>query len=326
MLFFLIIFLPYGTISFPEIREITGAAQGTSYTVKYVGGKEQVTQVQLDSIFRVVDHSLSLYEPASLINSFNREGAVKMDEHMRNVVNESLLCYKESSGSFDITTGALTELWGFGKVRHQNIPSAADVKKQLTITGSKYLLVKGDSLIALKKGIRIDCNGIAQGYTVDLVAAFMSSRGVGQFMVELGGEIRVKGEHPEKGPWRIGVESPDVLAGDWHPVQQVIGLNNASITTSGNYRKYFNAGGKMYSHVIDPLKGRPVENGIIAVTVIAADAMKADAWDNALYVMGVEKAMKYLQTRNDLQAYIVYRNKEGVVKDTATAGFMKLLQ
>lgn len=326
MLFFLFIVLQYGFMPFPEIQVITGAAQGTSYTVKYAGGKEQITQVQLDSIFRVIDLSLSLYEPASLINRFNREGRVKMDEHMQHVINESLLCYKESAGSFDITTGALTELWGFGKVRHQKIPSSADVKKQLAITGSKFLLVKGDSLVALRKGIRIDCNGIAQGYTVDLVASFLSSRGVEQFMVELGGEIRVKGDHPEKGSWRIGVESPDVLAGDWHPVQQVIGLRNASVTTSGNYRKYFNAGGKMYSHVIDPLKGKPVDNGIIAVTVVAADAVKADAWDNALYVMGVEKAMQYLGTRTDLEAYIIYRDKEGHVKDTSTVGFRKFLQ
>jgi thiamine biosynthesis lipoprotein len=249
-----------------------------------------------------------------------------MDEHMRNVVNDSLLCYKESGGCFDITTGALTELWGFGLNRHQDIPSSDEIKKRLAITGSKYLVVRKDSLIALKKGIRIDCNGIAQGYTVDVIAEFMSGKGVGQFMVELGGEIRVKGEHPEKGLWRIGVESPDILAGDWHPVQQVIGLSNVSITTSGNYRKFFNAGGKMYSHVIDPLKGKPVDNGIIAVTVIATDAIKADAWDNALYVMGMEKAMQYLEKRKDLEAYIIYRSREGVVKDTVTAGFQKLLQ
>ncbi len=322
----LLFFLHLHITAFPDFQVITGAAQGTSYSVKYVGEKGQVTKSELDSIFRVVDLSLSLYEPASLINIFNREGRVKMDGHMQNVIHESLLCFRESNGCFDITTDGLTELWGFGMVRHQHIPSSERVKKQLSITGSRYLLVKGDSLIALKKGIKVDCNGIAQGYTVDLVTDFLSRHGINQLMVELGGEIRVKGEHPDKGPWRIGVESPDVLAGDWHPVQQVIGLRDASVTTSGNYRNYFNAGGKMYSHVIDPIKGRPVDNGIIAVTVVTSEAMKADAWDNALYVMGVEKAMKYLKTRTDLEAYIIYRDKDGKVKDTSTVGFKNLLQ
>jgi thiamine biosynthesis lipoprotein len=323
---FYLLYLCFKICSFAEFQLISGTAQGTSFQVKYIGESNQVTKLQLDSIFRVVDLSLSLYEPVSLINTFNRVGRVKMDEHMKKVVSGALICYRESEGSFDITVGPLTSLWGFGPVSHQDVPSATQVKKRLAITGSKNLLVKGDSLIALKKGIKIDCNGIAQGYTVDLIEKFMSSRGVDQFMVELGGEIRVKGEHPENGLWKIGIESPDVLAGNWHPVQKVIGLRNAAVTTSGNYRKYYHSSGKTYSHVIDPVKGRPVDNGIIAVTVMANHAMLADAWDNALYVMGVKKAMQYLQTRNDLQAYIIYRDSRGNVRDTATSGFRKLLQ
>jgi FAD:protein FMN transferase len=310
----------------PHFQIISGAAQGTSYTVKYVGSRELVSKSQLDSIFRVIDLSLSLYEPASLINAFNRDGQVKMDEHLYKVVSQALVCYQESEGKFDITTGGLSELWGFGIRPHQVIPSPEQVEKQVFVTGSNYLQIRGDSLVALKKGVKIDCNGIAQGYTVDLVEAFMKTKGIDQLMVELGGEISVYGEHPEHGIWRIGVESPDVLAGNWHPVRQVIGLQNASVTTSGNYRRFFNSGGRSYSHVIDPQKGVPVDNGVIAVTVVAENAMVADAWDNALYVMGVDKAMQYLQTRNDLQAYMIYRDKDGVVKDSATSGFKKLLQ
>jgi thiamine biosynthesis lipoprotein len=312
--------------AFTDLHVISGTAQGTGYTVKYVGDKEKLTRAELDSIFHVVDLSLSLYEPASLINAFNRDGRVKMDEHMHRVVSYAITCYNESGGRFDITTGGLTELWGFGVKTHENNPSAKQLKKQLSVTGSRHLVIRGDSLIAKKKGVKIDCNGIAQGYTVDLIEAFMRAKGVEHFMVELGGEIRVRGEHPEHGIWRIGLESPDVLAGNWHSLQRVIGLRNSSVTTSGNYRKYYIAGGRMYSHLIDPVKGRPVDNGVIAVTVVAAEAMVADAWDNALGVMGVEKAMQYLQTRNDLQAYMIYKDKNGHVKDTCTPGFKKLLQ
>lgn len=312
--------------TWPELHMISGTAQGTSYSVKYVEGREPLNKSQLDSIFRVVDLSLSLYEPASLINAFNRDGWVKMDVHLKKVVSQALTCHQESGGSFDITTGALSELWGFGIRPHQIVPSPEQVKKQVSVTGSKYLQVRGDSLFALQEGVKIDCNGIAQGYTVDLIAAFIRGKGIGQLMVELGGEISVYGAHPEQGVWRVGVESPDVIAGNWHPVQQVIGLQNASVTTSGNYRKFYNSSGRSYSHVIDPHKGMPVDNGVIAVTVVAENAMVADAWDNALYVMGVHKAMQYLQTRDDLQAYMIYRDSSGNVRDTATSGFKKMLQ
>lgn len=309
-----------------DFHIISGTAQGTSYSVKYIGGREQITKAELDSLFRVVDLSLSLYEQASLINAFNKDGRVRMDEHLGKVVSQALTCYRESGGNFDITTGALSELWGFGIKPHQIVPTAEQVKKRVSITGSKYLIIRGDSLFALQKGMKIDCNGIAQGYTVDLVAAYMRGKGIVQFMVELGGEISVYGAHPESGVWRIGVESPDVLAGNWHPVRQVIGLRDASVTSSGNYRKFYHSGGKSYSHVIDPHKGMPVDNGVIAVTVVAENAMVADAWDNALYVMGVNKSMQFLQTRNDLQAYMIYRDSSGNVRDTATSGFKKMLQ
>ncbi len=326
MCIFLLFSFIWQITTLPDFHIISGTAQGTSYSVKYVGGRELITKTQLDSLFRVVDLSLSLYEPASLINAFNRDGRVRMDEHLEKVVSQALACNEESGGSFDITTGALSDLWGFGIRPHQIVPSPEQVKEQVYITGSNNLQIRGDSLIALKEGVKIDCNGIAQGYTVDLIAAFIRSKGIGSLMVELGGEISVYGGHPEHGLWRIGVESPDVLAGNWHPVQQVIGLQNASVTTSGNYRRFYNSGGSSYSHVIDPLKGMPVDNGVIAVTVVADNAMLADAWDNALYVMGVNKAMQYLQERNDLQAYLIYRDKYGVVRDTATSGFKKLLK
>jgi thiamine biosynthesis lipoprotein len=202
-LFFLYLYLQLCTTA--EFHTITGTAQGTSYTIKYVGEEGQVSKWQVDSIFRVVDLSLSLYEPASLINTFNREGRVKMDEHMSEVLAKSLDCYTESGGSFDITVGALTDLWGFGPGSHQHIPSSRKIKKQLAITGSNHLRVKGDSLFTLKKGLKIDCNGIAQGYTVDLLRNYISNKGIDQLMVELGGEISVQGDHPENVLWKIGI-------------------------------------------------------------------------------------------------------------------------
>jgi thiamine biosynthesis lipoprotein len=307
----------------PDFQVITGTAQGTTYTIKYVGELGSITKIEIDSIFSVIDQSLSLYLPGSLINQFNSRGVVKMDVHMKAVVLEAMKIAKESDGAFDITVGALSDLWGFGPVPHQQVPRKREIKKRLHVTGSRYISVRDDMLVALEKGVKIDCNGIAQGYSVDVVAAFLQARGIDRMMVELGGEIRVSGKHPDKDYWTIGIESPGAIAGDWYPVEKMIRLNDAAVTTSGDYRKFFTAGGKTFGHVIDPRQGRPVNNGIISVTVIAGDAITADAWDNAFFVMGIENSLEAIRNKPGIEAYMIYKNKEGAIRDTATTGFQK---
>lgn len=307
----------------PDFQVITGTAQGTTYTIKYVGELGSITKIEIDSIFSVLDQSLSLYLPGSLINQFNSRGVVKMDVHMKAVVLEAMKIAKESDGAFDITVGALSDLWGFGPVPHQQVPRKREIKKRLRVTGSRYISVRDDLLVALEKGVKIDCNGIAQGYSVDVVAAFLQARGIDRMMVELGGEIRVSGKHPDKDYWTIGIESPGAIAGDWYPVEKMIRLNDAAVTTSGDYRKFFTAGGKTFGHVIDPRQGRPVNNGIISVTVIAGDAITADAWDNAFFVMGIENSLEAIRNKPGIEAYMIYKNKEGAIRDTATTGFQK---
>jgi thiamine biosynthesis lipoprotein len=307
----------------PDFQVITGTAQGTTYTIKYVGELGSITKIEIDSIFSVIDQSLSLYLPGSLINQFNSRGVVKMDVHMKAVVLEAMKIAKESDGAFDITVGALSDLWGFGPVPHQQVPRKREIKKRLHVTGSRYISVRDDLLVALEKGVKIDCNGIAQGYSVDVVAAFLQARGIDRMMVELGGEIRVSGKHPDKDYWTIGIESPGAIAGDWYPVEKMIRLNDAAVTTSGDYRKFFTAGGKTFGHVIDPRQGRPVNNGIISVTVIAGDAITADAWDNAFFVMGIENSLEAIRNKPGIEAYMIYKNKEGAIRDTATTGFQK---
>ena len=246
-----------------------------------------------------------------------------MDAHMKAVVLEAMKIAKESDGAFDITVGALSDLWGFGPVPHQQVPRKREIKKRLRVTGSRYISVRDNMLVALEKGVKIDCNGIAQGYSVDVVAAFLQARGIDRMMVELGGEIRVSGKHPDKDYWTIGIESPGAIAGDWYPVEKMIRLNDAAVTTSGDYRKFFTAGGKTFGHVIDPRQGRPVNNGIISVTVIAGDAITADAWDNAFFVMGIENSLEAIRNKPGIEAYMIYKNKEGAIRDTATTGFQK---
>jgi thiamine biosynthesis lipoprotein len=294
---------------------IEGKAQGTTYSIKYLPTGASIDKEEIDSVFNVIDGSLSLYYSSSLISQFNQTGRVLMDEHMKRVVRASLAVYRESGGAFDITSASISALWGFGPGGQKKVPKKREIRKALSLTGSDKLLIRGDSLIAVKPGIKIDCNGIAQGYTVDVIASFLSSKGIGQMLVELGGEIYVKGDHPETGDWKIGVESVEAVAGEWRPVNRIIKIRNKAITTSGNYRNYFIEGSRSYTHVIDPAKGKPVDNGVVTVTVLASTAMEADAWDNAFFVMGTGRAAEFLKNRKDLEAYIIYTGPNAKIRE-----------
>ena len=280
----------------PEIRQqyqLVGRAQGTTYTIKYIGVDSIIKQKSVDSIFKVIDQSLSLYHPNSLINQFNANGKVQMDFHMHQVVEKALEVNKISDGAFDITVKPLVDLWGFGvKKNFSSIPVATEIQKVLQVIGSKNLVIKKDSLLALKKGVQIDCNGIAQGYTVDVIAGFLEQKGLKDFMVEVGGEIKVLGKNGTGENWKVGVEAAEIIAGEWHPINSIIELNDEAITTAGVYRNFFNFKGERYSHIINPKTGFPVKNKIVAVTVIAENATTADAWDNALMVMGIDAINK----------------------------------
>ncbi len=303
---------------------LTGTAQGTTYSIIYLGDDSILSRYEVDSIFNAIDLSLSLYKEHSLINRFNRDGKVIMDHHLKAVINRSMEIWKSSGGSFDITVKNLVDLWGFGVKGKGTMPSQKQIDETKLSTGSQFLVVDRDSLRALKKNIRIDCNGIAQGYSVDVIFQYLESKGIEDFMVELGGEVRTRGRKINGESWHIGVESPSGITEDWYAVEDVIELSGKAVTTSGNYRKYFTQGGKMYSHVIDPVRGRPVDNGIVSVTVVADDAITADGWDNAFYVMGIDASFAYLSKHPEMEIKIVYEDKNGAIKDTCTAGFKKL--
>jgi thiamine biosynthesis lipoprotein len=327
--YFLVLFF-VGWRAMPEHQSkkhfrISGRAQGTTYSISYLNKDSIVAKAEVDSIFHAIDLSLSLYEPASLINRFNREGMVKMDHHMQAVVKAALEIEKLSCGGFDITVKNLVDLWGFGVKGGQHLPGDADIRKALRVTGSRNLILRNDTLVAVRKNVQIDCNGIAQGYSVDCIFHFLETKGLEDIIVEVGGEVRAKGRNAKGEKWRVGIESPAGITEDWYPVNEIAELDNLAVTTSGNYRKYFTDHGKKFSHVIDPRTGMPVDNGIISVTVIAPDAITADGWDNGFYVMGIDSSFSILKKYSGLELMIIYRDKNGYICDTASAGFKELM-
>jgi thiamine biosynthesis lipoprotein len=311
----------------PRAFQLTGYAQGTTYAITYYAADSVVTSAGVARQLAEIDASLSLYQSGSLINRFNAAPrGIVADRHLKLVVRKALQVYQDTGGRFDATVEPLVRAWGFGTQHTEAPPSAATIQAILKGVGSDKLHLRGDSLIKNQPAVHLDLNGIAQGYTVDVLAALIESHRIRNYLVELGGEIRVRGRKLPGGErMRIGIERPDTT--DLLPMgmQQIIRLEKGGVTTSGNYRKFKRWGAVKSAHLIDPKAGYPFHNELISVTVVAPDALTADAYDNALMGMGLAQALAFLQRHASLQAYLIYQRPDGTVADTATAGFQRLL-
>ncbi|WP_256012214.1 FAD:protein FMN transferase [Desertivirga xinjiangensis] len=332
MLKYLLSIIIIALLSFNKKAEIsrwriTGYAQGTTYSITYYAEDSLVSRSEVDDILNGIDSSLSIYKSYSLINTINNsERGGEADKHLKAVVNKSLEVYKETGGAFDITVFPLVRAWGFGTKSVSILPNADTIKSILPCVGSDKIYLDQGRLIKTNPCVKIDVNGIAQGYSVDKLADYLERKKINNYLVEIGGEIRVKGrKFPENQPMSIGIEAPAKSSTDEQVIQKVIQINKGAVTTSGNYRKYVKNGNKKLSHLIDPKTGYPLDNELISVTVIADDAISADAYDNALMGMGLKKAMQFAKDHK-LEAYFIYYNSKKQITDTATTGFYTFIR
>ncbi|MBO0359942.1 FAD:protein FMN transferase [Hymenobacter sp. BT186] len=307
--------------------QLSGYAQGTTYTITYYAPDSLVTKAEVRRQLAEIDASLSLYQPNSLINRFNESATgVLADGHLRVVAGKALDVYRQTDGVFDATVQPLVQAWGFGTRPTETAPSAATIQAILPAIGSDKIQLRNDSLVKKVAAVHLDLNGIAQGYTVDVLAALLERKHIRNYLVELGGELRVRGrKQPGGHRMRIGIERPDSSGWQLPGMQQVIELEAGGITTSGNYRKFRQAGTTRTAHLIDPKSGYPLRNEMISVTVVAPDAITADAYDNALMGMGLPKSLAFLRAHPNLHAYIIYQRPNGAVADTASPGFHRLV-
>lgn len=331
-LIFLILFVSSGFIHFikyPATKELfilSGQAQGTTYTIKYVHSAAIIENKAIQTVLTGIDQSLSLYQPTSLISQFNKVSrGINADAHLTHVVRTSQQISNATHGCFDITAKPISMLWGFNSAMPNSIPSKALLHKTLQTVGSNHLSFIGDSLIKDNPSTMIDCDGIAQGYTVDQLSLFLRNKGVTDFMVELGGEVFTSGKNLDGNDWIIGIEGTDVYDGDNHFLANKISLSNLAVTTSGSMKKFRQLGNRYWSHIVDPRTGLPVDNGIVSVTVIGKDAITADAYDNGFMVMGIESALLLSNRSSDLGLYIVFVNADGSLSDTSNAYFKSFL-
>ncbi len=305
--------------------KLAGFAQGTSYHITY-GHVDSVNyQEQVDSLLRDFDLSLSGYDTASVISRINRNETDTVDEKFIEVFRAAEKVNAISEGAFDITVMPLVNAWGFGPGLKTHADSAV-IDSILDYVGMDKVRLEGKRLIKEDSGVSLDVNAIAQGYSVDLVAEFLENEGIKHYMVEIGGEVKTRGENPNGQIWKIGIDRPEygnVLPG--MNLTAIIELNEKALATSGNYRKYQEDEGLKYSHSIDPVTGYPVRNEILSATIIAESCMVADAFATACMVTGLERAKEMIRDVEGLEAYFIYGDPEGQFQAWSSGGFKKYI-
>ena len=290
----------------------SGSAQGTYYHIQYMsyGGKD--FRFQIDSIFREIDSSLSIYKEYSLISKLNNGQNLKTDLLFNEVFLAADKVYLESEGNFDCSVSPLVKAWGFYKdtLGDSIVIDSVKFRNILPFVGFDKIKLMEDSLI-LPKRMRLDFNAIAQGYTVDVIAQFLQAKGDSNYLIEVGGELLAKGKNADGNTWRVGVDKPSENIDENGRFQFILNLENKALATSGNYRKFYEKDGVKYAHTINPFTGFPTQNRLLSVTVIHDNCMLADAYATAFMVMGVRRSKQFVKSHPEIEIYLVYTNKNG---------------
>ncbi len=301
---------------------ISGAAQGTSYHITYLAGQHSNYRESFDSIFKKIDLSLSTYHKGSIISKINRnDPAVKVDEYFTAVFNKSMEVSEKTKGLFDVTVAPIINAYGFGFKKRERITNAL-IDSLLPLVGYKKVRLVNNEVEKDTPQVMLDFNAIAQGYTVDVLASFLDSKGIRNYMVEVGGELRAKGTKLNDSSWTVGIEQPNESPAESSPLFAVVNIKDKSLATSGNYKKFYVEEGKKYAHIIDPFTGYPAKHNLLSATVIADDCMTADAYATSFMVMGLEKSKQFLLEHKDLslEVFFIY-DENGVLKKYTSKNF-----
>ena len=306
--------------------QISGHAQGTTYHIKYYSSKENITKNEIDSLLNQFDKIASLYDDQSELSKLNtQDSLLNPSKELLFLIKRSFQINTETTGAFDITIGQLVRSWGFWKTESLN-PDSSMIDSLRNLCGTEKILVsKDDKKVSKKHGTLVDFNAIAQGYSVDLLSDFFEARGVVDYIIEVGGEVRAAGKHNDGRSFTVGIERPAKTMDAPQELYRKAVLNNRSMATSGSTRKYYEQNGIKYSHTIDPKTGFPVTHSLLSVSVLADRCTDADAFATAFMVLGVEKSFSLLKNRKDLEAFFIYSDQNGNLKDTCTPGFLKIL-
>ena len=304
-------------------QSINGLVFGTVYNITYQYDGDLKNEIEAE--LKRFDNSLSPFNDSSVISQVNRNEEIVTDSFFQTCFNRSIEISKETKGAFDITVAPLANAWGFG-FKQGAFPNSLMIDSLLQITGyDKVKLIDG-KVVKTDPRIMLSCSAVAKGYSVDVVARLLDSKGIKNYMIDIGGEIVARGKNLRGGLWRIGINKPidDSLSVN-QEIQTILELTDVGLATSGNYRNYYYKDGKKYAHTIDPRTGYPVQHNILSSTVIAEDCMTADALATAFMVMGLEDAEAYANAHPSIDACFIYSDENGEFKMFFTEGMKKYM-
>ncbi len=302
----------------------TGQIFGTTYHITYQSDKDLHREIL--QRLQLVDQTFSTFNDESIISKINRNEPVKLNQMFIEVFDLAKTVSKDTHGAFDITVAPLVNVWGFG-FKSGTPPTKAVIDSLRHLTGYEKVKLIGSKVRKQDPRIMLDCSAIAKGYGSDVVAQYLRSRDVENFMIEIGGEIVVQGNSDKRLPWKIGVTKPtDDSTQTNNELQTVLNLSNTAMATSGNYRRFYYKNGKKYAHTIDPKTGYPVQHNILSATVLANTCAKADAYATSFMVLGLEKTQQVLQHHPDLMVYLIYADGQGKNKVWYSPSLKKAIQ
>ncbi|MEZ8823466.1 FAD:protein FMN transferase [Vibrio amylolyticus] len=306
-----------------EQVHITGPTMGTTYNIKYINSDSLLDsgeiQVEVDRLLEQVNDQMSTYRKDSELSRFNQytgNEAFEVSADTALVVQEAIRLNKLTLGALDVTVGPLVNLWGFGpEARPETIPSDEELQERKAMIGIHHLSTTATSISKTLPSLYVDLSTIAKGWGVDVVAEYMNAIGAENYMVEIGGEMRLKGHNREGVRWRIAIEKPSV---DERAIQLVVEPGDMAIATSGDYRNYYERDSIRYSHIINPTTGKPMDNKVVSVTVIDSSSMTADGLATGLMVLGEELGMDVAEEHN-IPTYMIVKTDTGFEEFTSSA-------
>lgn len=306
---------------------LQGHTMGTTYSIKVVGENLAVAKLQkeIDAKLVQLNQEMSTYIDDSELSRFNRLPAnspISISPGLARVITEAIRLGEITKGKLDVTVGPLVNLWGFGpEYRPEKTPDAKLLAETRERIGLDKLVFENNKLSKTQAQLYVDLSTIAKGYGVDLVAEYLEQEGINNYLVEIGGEMRLKGFKHTGELWTVAIEKPIT---NERAVHQFIVPKDNALATSGDYRNYFEADGHRYSHIIDPDTGEPINHKLVSVTVIHPSSMTADGLSTAMMVMGAEQALAFAE-EYEIAAYIISKTEHGFV-DQSTLKFMQYLK
>lgn len=304
-----IYFIRKNQVQHPRYHYHEGVVFGTIYHIIYESDKDFI--LEIDSVLNDFDASLSSYNKNSIISKVNRNEPVILDHYFTFLFKKAIECSKKTGGAFDITVTPLIDAWGFGSGKKLNEVTAKMVDSLLQYVGMDKVVLKDGKIIKENPEITLNVNAIAKGYGTDVVADYLENKGLKNYLIEIGGEIRTLGKNEKGNVWTTAVNKPidDNKNINMELENEVILMPNGAMATSGNYRNFYIENGKKYAHTINPITGYPVEHKLLSATVCMPTCLEADAFATAFMVLGLEKG-KILAEEQNIPVYFIYKEND----------------